>query len=442
MAMGIPVYRRGDKIDFGSNKGYFTIESLLGKGAYSDAYLLRNTQKPYIQHVLKINRDHSELDPEIKKTVVYDITKRWDKDARTEHEVRLLSGLSDIHLVGVQDSIHLEGDYQGILSTPVKNPRLLSDIINDFISQGVYEYLNFNPEQLYGQFNKELADFRRQHPDESPSYVSLDERWFFSSGEDINDSDFLVSRNLGMLADLFNHLCLQVSHIMGYLTKQKISHGDIGPHNLLLDEQLNLILIDFGLAQKQGVPVAEGLDTLMGKTFYRDPRLMVDKKFKENYFSDLSTTKDDWSWALTFYELLTGTNLITHKSIASSSKSEMDDFFQKFFPYQLFKYQSSAEDPYISDESKLRRKICLDFDKVGQSFGLLYKSGSMGSSRLTTKKFFPQYYAHDYIVFCNNYKSVVKEVIDEFLVNLQDVYHFTYPASYSFIELSEFKKGA
>jgi len=86
---------------------------------------------------------------------------------------------------------------------------------------------------------------------------------------------------------------------MKYLHKEKkILYRDVNPHNILIDNNFNVKLCDFGLAMKQGSKFDHSNSTgFVGSILYSSP-----ESVKNQDYTDKS---DIWSLGCIIYELLT-----------------------------------------------------------------------------------------------------------------------------------------
>lgn len=84
-----------------------------------------------------------------------------------------------------------------------------------------------------------------------------------------------------------------------YLHRDKnILYRDVNPHNILLDNNFNVKLCDFGLAVKQGVKIEHSNSTnFVGTILYSSPESIRNEEYTEK--------SDIWSLGCIVYELLT-----------------------------------------------------------------------------------------------------------------------------------------
>ncbi|KAG8950556.1 hypothetical protein FRC04_007375 [Tulasnella sp. 424] len=82
-----------------------------------------------------------------------------------------------------------------------------------------------------------------------------------------------------------------------------ICHGDLKPDNVLVNDELNAVLCDFGLATFiEESEAASGLTTsrsIKGSTRYMSPELFLDIQAKHTLESDV------WGWGCTIFEIIT-----------------------------------------------------------------------------------------------------------------------------------------
>ncbi|MBX3135952.1 serine/threonine protein kinase [Candidatus Obscuribacterales bacterium] len=115
----------------------------------------------------------------------------------------------------------------------------------------------------------------------------------FARGRDLRD---IVERDGVRSETMVLELARQIVDVMSYLHSQSIPilHRDLTPDNLILDEERNLRLIDFGAAHQ----FLEGITgTLIGKQCYVAP---------EQLRGEPSIRSDIYSFGCTLYFLLTG----------------------------------------------------------------------------------------------------------------------------------------
>jgi serine/threonine protein kinase len=319
--MGIPVFKPGDMVDDGLNKAKYQVIRQMSSGAFSDTYLVANTRDLSIEQVLKINKAHSELPLESRETNAYINTKILDNAERTDHEMQILSSLNHTNIVKYVDKIDVGNGYQGLLTARIKGARILSELIRENNSKGSYEFLKLDPEQLTTKIFSEIS-FSDPWTEKNFEYrlpTNLEEL-VHDIGSETFEKTFYVFHN-------FLRLMPQAMNVMKYLASERITHRDIGPHNILIDDVLNMTLIDFGLSfpyineHQRNRQVAKS-DSITGKIFYMDPT-----SYASGIFRNIG---DFWSWGATFYELLTGKHVITQVPSDKSSSIEVQLFLDDF----------------------------------------------------------------------------------------------------------------
>ncbi|XP_045213405.1 maternal embryonic leucine zipper kinase-like isoform X2 [Mercenaria mercenaria] len=91
----------------------------------------------------------------------------------------------------------------------------------------------------------------------------------------------------------------QIVSAVAYIHNQGYAHRDLKPENLLLDEEQNLKLIDFGLCAKPRGGMENHLYTCCGSPAYAAPELISGKEY-------LGAEADIWSMGILLYALLCG----------------------------------------------------------------------------------------------------------------------------------------
>ncbi|XP_051633585.1 maternal embryonic leucine zipper kinase isoform X4 [Manacus candei] len=91
----------------------------------------------------------------------------------------------------------------------------------------------------------------------------------------------------------------QVVSAIAYVHSQGYAHRDLKPENLLIDEEHNLKLIDFGLCAKPKGGLDYHLNTCCGSPAYAAPELIQGKAY-------IGSEADIWSMGVLLYALLCG----------------------------------------------------------------------------------------------------------------------------------------
>lgn len=96
---------------------------------------------------------------------------------------------------------------------------------------------------------------------------------------------------------IINKLIYQILQALEYCHSRGVMHRDIKPQNILLDDQYNVKLADFGLARSVSVPLRTFTQEVV-TLWYRPPELILNTK----YYSE---SIDIWSAGTIFCELFT-----------------------------------------------------------------------------------------------------------------------------------------
>ena len=95
----------------------------------------------------------------------------------------------------------------------------------------------------------------------------------------------------------------QVSETLKYVHSKGMLHLDIKPGNIMIDEEDNPILIDFGTSKQYDEESGENTSTLLGKT----PGYAPLEQYKQGGVSTFSPATDIYALGATLYKLVTGT---------------------------------------------------------------------------------------------------------------------------------------
>ena len=93
---------------------------------------------------------------------------------------------------------------------------------------------------------------------------------------------------------------------ISYLHKKKIIHRDLKPQNLLITENNEIKICDFGLARGTGVPIQSYTNEVV-TLWYRPPDILLGSKIYDN-------SVDLWSVGCIFGEMLLGKSLFEGKN--------------------------------------------------------------------------------------------------------------------------------
>jgi len=120
--------------------------------------------------------------------------------------------------------------------------------------------------------------------------------------------DEFLGKNEKFPALLAKKYFKQVLEGISYLHKKKIIHRDLKPQNLLLTENDEIKICDFGLARGTGVPIQTYTNEVV-TLWYRPPDILLGSKMYDNSI-------DLWSVACIFGEMMNGKSLFQGKNDA------------------------------------------------------------------------------------------------------------------------------
>ncbi|XP_064634284.1 maternal embryonic leucine zipper kinase-like [Lineus longissimus] len=110
--------------------------------------------------------------------------------------------------------------------------------------------------------------------------------------------DYIVSKDR-LKEDESRVFFRQIVSAVGYIHKKGYAHRDLKPENLLLDEDQNLKLTDFGLCARPKGGMGNHLETCCGSPAYAAPELILGMQY-------LGSEADVWSMGVLLYALLCG----------------------------------------------------------------------------------------------------------------------------------------
>lgn len=108
--------------------------------------------------------------------------------------------------------------------------------------------------------------------------------------------DYIVARSR-LTEEQAGHFYTQILSGLEYLHKQNIIHRDLKPENLLLDENNNIKIVDFGLSFLD--TTGDLLKTACGSPCYAAPEMIAGKKYK-------GKNVDVWSCGIILFAMVCG----------------------------------------------------------------------------------------------------------------------------------------
>ena len=122
----------------------------------------------------------------------------------------------------------------------------------------------------------------------------------FAEGGSLADK---VEREGCLSEEVATRYILQVANALKYIHERHMNHLDVKPGNIMLNENDNVILIDFGLSKQYDVSTGHQTSTTpVGISHGYAPM----EQYKEGGVAEFSPETDIYSLGATFYYLLTG----------------------------------------------------------------------------------------------------------------------------------------
>ncbi|CAH1794040.1 unnamed protein product, partial [Owenia fusiformis] len=159
-----------------------------------------------------------------------------------------------------------------------------------------------------------MKEMNHQHICRLYQVVETDDKFFmvleYCPGGEL--FDYIVAKDK-LSEDEARSFFRQIVSSVAYMHKTGYAHRDLKPENLLLDEDQNLKLIDFGLCAKPKGGIDHQLFTCCGSPAYAAPELIAGKEYQGN-------EADLWSMGILLYALLCGFLPFDDENIASLYK--------------------------------------------------------------------------------------------------------------------------
>ncbi|WP_348266085.1 lanthionine synthetase LanC family protein [Edaphobacter paludis] len=173
------------------------------------------------------------------------------------------------------------------------------------------------PPESSRMFHREAAILRRLDGSVSPALLDEgvweDRRYLlleWCNGVDAGSAAAMLSQDRSADAQrkLFD-LCCNILRAYSRLHDQGVTHSDIHPRNLLVDDANKVTIVDFGLAWEENVNQQFGEPYRGGVGFYFEPEYATAVR-QGNQPPSASRLGEQYALAALLYSLLTGTNYI------------------------------------------------------------------------------------------------------------------------------------
>jgi serine/threonine protein kinase len=128
-------------------------------------------------------------------------------------------------------------------------------------------------------------------------------------------SELLKKENTGLKSEQVRKYLIQLLKALYYCHKViKVIHRDIKPDNIVLNNQGEAVLIDFGVSQLYGdTDRCDRIDNVIGTKMYYAPEMVKDCSLECKIIRGEQT--DIWALGITIYEMLTG--FLPYKNISN-----------------------------------------------------------------------------------------------------------------------------
>ena len=130
----------------------------------------------------------------------------------------------------------------------------------------------------------------------------------------------VIRSNLSMKLKTKLSIMLKVLKAIEYLHLKGIVHLDIKPHNIILDNEMNPKIADFGLCQRNS---ERGLKKTGYTLTYASPEQIKGVS--------MSSKVDIWSFAMTLYYVVTNNSPYDYLSKQASKKMEKLQFYNEIY---------------------------------------------------------------------------------------------------------------
>ena len=215
------------------------------------------------------------------------------------------------------------------------------DLGRPFALKTMSRSLSFEPSfrQRFEQEARIMASLSHPNIVQMHSYFEADGRFCLVMEYIEGGSLRELSRKIGPIPEKRAlHILQQIAEALSYAHGKGIIHRDIKPSNILLDENDNVKVMDFGIARMTEGPGLTQTGSQMGTLVYMSPEQIRDSKHVDE-------RTDIYSLGVSFYEMLTG-------------KPPYDEQNSSDFDIRVSIVQDNLPDPrkiypYISDESLL-----------------------------------------------------------------------------------------
>ncbi len=164
-----------------------------------------------------------------------------------------------------------------------------------------------NHPEVIERFNRESLIIGRLT---NPHIIHVIDRGITGTGQPYFVMEYVEGTDLAALIKKgglnFNqklNLCVQMCRAFSYAHKNGVIHRDIKPSNVLIDQDGNVRVLDFGIAQFYGDGTEDVERTQVGTVMGTMPYMSPEQQYSAG---DVTALSDQYSFGILMYELFTG----------------------------------------------------------------------------------------------------------------------------------------
>jgi serine/threonine protein kinase len=265
-----------------------------------EAYLIQESKLEHEFNLKNIELESLISDPKIKKL-------KRDHIKNLQEEINKLKIKRNRHINNIEDIMNLA--YEKDIQIPKNSLKL---ILCKYLSEeSIDEYAKDIKKKFLNEIRIQSSLY--SHTNITQSYDSKKDRngiWFFSEFIDGSSLESILKYKK-MEPISASVISLKIARALEYIHSKKIVHRDINPSNVIVCNDGEVKIIDFGVAiEEDELSQKESMMEFVGTPPYISPeQAMIAKKIKEGAFNDnqikMNRKIDIFSLGVVYYEMLT-----------------------------------------------------------------------------------------------------------------------------------------